>query len=140
LAAAGSQLNSIIGQGAGGERRLQRAGADRIELIDNETCDPTGRYLVLDTATLDATLLANIEDVRRLFTFDFPLPIPISPCWVSATARLQQPGHTLNIGPVVPARKPRRRDQQLGAAQRRGQLGRRGGFRPIRDQRHPDRL
>lgn len=104
LAAAESELNSIIGQGASGVSDAFSVLAQiGIELIDNETLDDPlqADTLVLDTATLDATLLANIEDVRRLFTFDFSSSDPnITLLGFSDRTTYNSLGYTLNIGPV----------------------------------------
>lgn len=104
LAEAEGQLNAIIGRGTEGVSEAFSVLAQiGIEFIDNETLsDPLlADTLVIDEAILDAKLLANIEDVRRLFAFDFSASDPsITLLGYNEQTTFSALGYTLNIGPV----------------------------------------
>ncbi len=99
-----SQLNAIVGAGTDGVSDAFTVLAQiGIEFIDNTTLsDPLkADTLVVDQGTLDAKLLANIEDVRRLFAFDFSSSNPqITLLGFSSKTAYNLGGYTLNIGPV----------------------------------------
>lgn len=104
IAAIESQLNAIIGTGTDGVSQAFTVLAQiGVEFIDNTTLsDPLkADTLVIDEGTLDAKLLSNIEDVRRLFAFDFSASDPrISLLGYTNKTAFDASGYTLNIGPV----------------------------------------
>ncbi len=104
IAAIESQLNAIIGTGTDGVSQAFTVLAQiGVEFIDNTTLsDPLkADTLVIDEGTLDAKLLSNIEDVRRLFAFDFSSSDPrISLLGYTNKTAFDASGYTLNIGPV----------------------------------------
>lgn len=104
IAAIESQLNAIIGAGTDGVSQAFTVLAQiGVEFIDNTTLsDPLkADTLVIDEGTLDAKLLSNIEDVRRLFAFDFSASDPrISLLGYTNKTSFNASGYTLNIGPV----------------------------------------
>jgi flagellar capping protein FliD len=97
-----SDLATILGGNTAGVTNDFAALANiGIDFVDNNALsDPLDRNtLEVDTSELDNKLLANIEDVRRLFAFDFTTSDPdvvlvgFSNRTTHATA-----GYTLNIG------------------------------------------
>lgn len=104
IAAVESQLNAIIGTGTDGVSEaftvLAQIGVD---FIDNKTLsDPLkADTLVINEGTLDAKLLANIDDVRRLFAFDFSASDPrVSLLGYTNKTTFNPSGYTLNVGPI----------------------------------------
>lgn len=99
-----TQLNAIIGRGTNGVSAAFSVLAQiGVEFIDNATLsDPLkADTLVIDQGVLDAKLLANIEDVRRMFAFDFSSSNPqITLLGFSSKTAYNLAGYTLNIGTV----------------------------------------
>lgn len=97
-------LQQIIGQGATGVSAefsvLRQIG---VEFVDNnQVSDPLMRNtLTLDESTLDEALLNNLDDVRRLFTFDFTSSDSrVSLLGFDGTTTRQDGGYSLNLQPV----------------------------------------
>lgn len=104
IAAVETQLNAIIGRGTDGVSDAFAVLAQiGVEFVDNKTLsDPMkADTLTIDQNTLDAKLLSNIDDVRRLFAFDFSASDPrIALLGYSSKTTFDLNGYTLNIGPV----------------------------------------
>lgn len=104
IAAIETQLNAIIGRGTDGVSDAFSVLAQiGVEFVDNSTIsDPLkADTLTIDQNTLDAKLLSNIDDVRRLFAFDFSASDPrIALLGYSSRTTYNASGYTLNIGPV----------------------------------------
>ena len=97
-----AELATIMGSNVAGVTNDFAALANiGIEFVDNSALsDPLAKdKLEIDTSQLDTKLLSNIEDVRRMFAFDFTSSDPdivlisFSNKTIHATA-----GYTLNIG------------------------------------------
>ena len=99
-----TQLNSIVGRGTDGVSDAFSVLAQiGVEFVDNSTLsDPMkADTLTIDENLLDAKLLSNIDDVRRLFAFDFSSSDPrISLLGYTNKTSYSASGYTLNIGPV----------------------------------------
>jgi flagellar hook-associated protein 2 len=97
-------LNGILGSGTDGVSDAFSVLAQiGVGFVDNSTLsDPLqADTLTIDESKLDATLLSNIEDVRRLFAFDFSASDPrIALLGYSSKTSFDASGYTLNIGPV----------------------------------------
>jgi flagellar capping protein FliD len=104
IASIETQLNSILGSGTAGVHDAFSVLAQiGVEFVDNSTLsDPLqADTLKIDEGTLDAKLLSNIDDVRRLFAFDFSSSDPrVSLLGYSNKTSFDLNGYTLNIGPV----------------------------------------
>jgi flagellar capping protein FliD len=104
IAAVEQELNGILGSGTDGVSDAFSVLAQiGVEFVDNSTLsDPLqADTLVVDQGKLDAALLSNIEDVRRLFAFDFSASDPrIALLGYSNKTSFDGAGYTLNIGPV----------------------------------------
>lgn len=99
-------LGRILGQGAQGVSQefsvLAQIGIDFVN--NNSVSDPLLKdTLVIDDATLDAKLLNNADDVRRLLAFDFNSSDPnIALLDFSGATTYNLAGYTLNVGTVSP--------------------------------------
>ncbi|CAN0450672.1 unnamed protein product, partial [Discosporangium mesarthrocarpum] len=101
---ADSQLSSIIGAGVAGVSSnysvLAQIGVDFIPL--GSEVDPLdANTLEIDETTLDNALLNNVEDIRRLFSFDFTPSDPrVSLINFDGNTTYSATGYTLNIQPA----------------------------------------
>ena len=97
-------LSSIIGVGtAGVSGQFSVLAQVGIDFVDNNTlADPLqADTLVVDDTKLDATLLNNIDDVRRLFAFDFSASDPnVSLISFGGNTTFNAAGYTLDVGTV----------------------------------------
>lgn len=102
---ADTQLSSIIGAGVGGVNNnfsvLAQIGVDFIPL--GSEADPLdANTLEIDESTLDNALLNNVEDIRRLFSFDFTPSDPrVSLINFDRNTVYNAAGFTLNVQPNV---------------------------------------
>ena len=109
LAEIEQKLANLAGTGVDGVsvdyRALVQVG---IKFVDNKTlADPLkADTFVIDAAKLDAVLLSNPEDVRKLFTFDFSSSDPrVSLLGFTAKTAYNAAGYTINIGNVGPGQR-----------------------------------
>lgn len=98
------QLSDIIGLGttgvSGAFSVLAQIG---VNFVDNATLTDAlqNDTLVVDETKLDATLISNIDDVRRLFTFDFSASDSnVSLLDRTGNTTFSASGYTLNIGTI----------------------------------------
>ena len=103
LEQADSQLSAIIGAGVAGVNSsysvLAQIGIDFIPL-GSETDPLNANTLEIDEATLDEALLNNVEDIRRLFSFDMtPTDPRVTLIGFEGTTNYNASGFTLNIQP-----------------------------------------
>lgn len=100
---ADTQLSAIIGGGVAGVNSnysvLAQIGVDFIPL--GSEADPLdANILEIDEATLDNALLNNVEDIRRLFSFDFTPSDPrVSLINFNRNTEYSAAGFTLNVQP-----------------------------------------
>ncbi len=103
LEQADSQLSAIIGAGVAGVGSnfsvLAQIGIDFIPL--GSEADPLdANTLEIDESTLDEALLNNVEDIRRLFSFDFTASDPrVSLLGFNGNTQYNSAGFTVNIQP-----------------------------------------
>ena len=103
LEQADAQLSAIIGGGVSGVSSqfsvLAQIGIDFIPLGSED--DPlNANTLEIDEPTLDEALLNNVEDLRRLFSFDFtPTDPRITMIGFEGTTTYNASGFTLNVQP-----------------------------------------
>lgn len=102
---ADTQLSAIIGAGVAGVNSnysvLAQIGIDFIPL--GSEADPLdANTLEIDEPTLDNALLNNVEDIRRLFSFDFTPSDPrVSLINFDGDTTYSAAGFTLNVQPNV---------------------------------------
>jgi hypothetical protein len=105
LKAISNQLNAVFGRDTSTNSLTFRVLADiGISFVDDTTLsDPTQRNtLQIDQTKLNNALNSSVDDVRRLFTFDFTSSNPnVSLLGFSNTTTPAAAGYTLNVGPVV---------------------------------------
>lgn len=100
---ADAQLSTIIGAGVAGVNSnysvLAQIGVDFIPL--GSEADPLdANTLEIDESTLDNALLNNVEDVRRLFSFDFTPSDPrVTLLGFNGNTEYSSAGYTLNVQP-----------------------------------------
>lgn len=100
---ADSQLSAIIGAGVAGVSSnysvLAQIGVDFIPL--GSEADPLdANILEIDESTLDNALLNNVEDIRRLFSFDFTPSDPrVTLLNFNGNTEYSAAGFTLNVQP-----------------------------------------
>tara|TARA_R110002110_G_scaffold2152_9_gene9713 strand:- start:850 stop:4020 length:3171 start_codon:yes stop_codon:yes gene_type:complete len=100
---ADTQLSAIIGGGVAGVSSsysvLAQIGVDFIPL--GSEADPLdANILEIDESTLDNALLNNVEDIRRLFSFDFTPSDPrVSLLNFDGNTEYNAAGFTLNVQP-----------------------------------------
>ena len=105
LEQADSQLSAIIGAGVAGVGSnfsvLAQIGIDFIPL--GSEADPLdANTLEIDESTLDEALLNNVEDIRRLFSFDFTASDPrVSLLGFNGNTQYNSAGFTVNIQPTI---------------------------------------
>lgn len=103
LEQADSQLSAIIGAGVAGVGTnfsvLAQIGIDFIPL-GSESDPLDANTLEIDETVLDEALLNNVEDIRRLFSFDFTPSDPrVSLLGFDGNTEYNSAGFTLNIQP-----------------------------------------
>ncbi|CAN0543414.1 unnamed protein product, partial [Laminaria digitata] len=102
---ADTQLSSIIGAGVAGVSSdysvLAQIGIDFIPL--GSEADPLdANTLEIDESTLDNALLNNVEDIRRLFSFDFTPSDPrVTLLNFNGNTEYNSAGFTINVQPNV---------------------------------------
>lgn len=103
LSAVQDTLGNIIGSGAiGVNSAFQVLSQIGITFVDNSTLsDPTlNNTLQVDDATLNSKLVSNLDDVRRMFTFDFSSSDPrVHLLAFNGSTTYNSSGYTLNIQP-----------------------------------------
>lgn len=103
LSAVQESLGRILGTGAAGvSTDFQVLAQIGIDFVDNSTLtDPTlANTLKIDESKLDAKLLSNVDDVRRMFAFDFSSSDPrLRLLGFDANTAYNGAGFTLNIQP-----------------------------------------
>jgi flagellar hook-associated protein 2 len=104
-----SQIDQLLGRGTTGVSNAFSVLAQiGINYVDNSTLsDPLlADTLVINDSKLDAALLNNPEDVRRLFAFDFSASNPsVTLLGFSNKTSYSASGYTLNIGPIGSAQE-----------------------------------
>lgn len=103
LAEVTQKLNNIFGQGAQGVNAdYQVLSQIGINFVDINQTDPLlSQNLEIDETKLDAALLNNPDDVRRLFAFDFASSDPrVSLLGFNGSTTYSASGYTLNIQPA----------------------------------------
>lgn len=109
LAQVQAELTAVVGGGITGvDADYSVLAQIGIEFVDNSLqVDPTLKdTLEINDELMDAVLLSNPEDVRRLFTFDFSPSDPrITLIGFSGATTYTSGGYTLNIGIVFASRE-----------------------------------
>lgn len=104
-----SQINQILGRGTTGVSNAFSVLAQiGVNFVDNATLsDPLlNDTLEINESKLDAALLNNTEDVRRLFAFDFSSSNPaVTMLGFSKNTTYDSAGYVLNIGPIGSAQE-----------------------------------
>ena len=104
-----SQINQLLGRGTTGVSNAFSVLAQiGIGYVDNSTLsDPLlADTLVINESKLDAALLNNPDDVRRLFAFDFSASNPsVTMLGFTKNTTYSESGYTLNIGPIGSAQE-----------------------------------
>jgi flagellar capping protein FliD len=104
-----SQINQLLGRGTTGVSNAFSVLAQiGIGYVDNATLsDPLlSDTLVINESKLDAALLNNPDDVRRLFAFDFSASNPsVTMLGFTKNTTYSVSGYTLNIGPIGSAQE-----------------------------------
>jgi flagellar hook-associated protein 2 len=100
-----TQINSVFGRDTATNTQTFRVLADiGLNFVDDTTLsDKTqANTLQIDQTKLNNALNANVDDVRRLFSFDFTSSDPrVSLLSYSSKTTPTAGGYTLNVGPVV---------------------------------------
>jgi flagellar hook-associated protein 2 len=103
------QLTQVIGNGvAGVDPNFSILAQIGVKLVDNSVqTDPTLKdTLKIDETVLDQALLANPDDVRKLFSFDFSASDPrVTLVDFNGNTSYSVGGYTLNIGDVFVSRQ-----------------------------------
>lgn len=99
-----SQLANIVGLGATGVSIdfsvLAQIGVDLVNNAE-QSSELDFNTLGIDDTKLDTALLGNIDDVRRLFTFEFSSSDPnVSLISFTGNTSFNTSGYTLNIGTI----------------------------------------
>ncbi len=98
------ELSDIVGSGtAGVSNQFSVLAQIGVNFVNNgQQSDPLNfDTLEVDDTKLDSTLVANIDDVRRLFTFDFSSSDPnVTLLDFKGTTAYSATGYTLNIGTI----------------------------------------
>jgi flagellar hook-associated protein 2 len=104
-----NQMNQVLGRGTQGVSAAFSVLAQiGVGFVDNSTLsDPTqDDTLVVDESKLDAALLNNADDVRRLFAFDFSSSSPaVTMLGFTDNTAYSADGYVLNVGPIGSAQE-----------------------------------